>query len=111
MLLALFGCACDSGEGAAGPAARRTLPATSPLPPVRACAAGAFAPCQADCEAGKAFSCTDLGAMLLGGKGAPADASRAAAYFGRGCDGGDLVGCVELGALLESGRGTGPDAP
>jgi TPR repeat protein len=56
------------------------------------------------CDAGSALGCGALGQALYGGRGVPADTTRALALLRKGCDGGDGQGCSLLGAVLGLGE-------
>lgn len=71
------------------------------------CKAGDVADCKAQCEAGEGWSCSRLGAALIGG-GSP-DAGGAAAAFKKSCDLGHPGGCTNYGLLFSKGAGVSKD--
>ncbi len=71
--------------------------------------------CDAQCHAGDAASCTQLGILFSGGFGrmhgqpTPKDPSRGVPFEQMGCDGGDMLGCLNMGQILVSGLGLPTD--
>jgi len=69
------------------------------------CNRGDVADCKAQCEAGEGWSCSRLGAALLGSS----DGGGAAASFQKSCDLGHPGGCSNYGLLLSKGTGVAKD--
>ena len=63
----------------------------------------------AACSAGRAYSCTDLGAMMRDGRSGAVDAAQARVEFDKACQLGDGGGCLELANLLRAGTGGAVD--
>jgi TPR repeat protein len=61
------------------------------------------------CDAGDAPSCTQLGTMLLDGKGVEQNDAEAVTRFEQACDGGDPRGCLAAGHALSRGEGVARD--
>ncbi len=74
-----------------------------------ACPEGATPACEAACAAQEPGACHALARALESGKGAPADAARAATLYRAECDSGALAGCNSLGNLYDLGRGVPRD--
>jgi TPR repeat protein len=74
-----------------------------------ACADGATPSCEAACTAKAPGACHALARSLQNGKGAPADAPRAATLFQAECDSGGMAGCNSVGNLYDLGKGVPRD--
>ena len=75
-----------------------------------ACADGATPSCEAACGAKEAGACHALAGALENGKGAPADAARAATLYQAECDSGGMAGCNSVGNLYDLGKGVPRDS-
>ena len=61
------------------------------------------------CQAGHAYSCTQLAFQYLGGRGVPQSQAKAAAFFTKACDKGDGQACSGLADLAQYGGLGAPD--
>lgn len=64
---------------------------------------------QADCDAGKARSCDDLGSAYLFGTGVEKDGARAVTFFAKACDLGEGFSCTNAAMTYEFGEGVPVD--
>ena len=67
------------------------------------------APLDSACTGGEGRACSALGWIHESGKGVPADAARAAAFYKRGCDKTDKPGCARFAWLQARGEGVAKD--
>ena len=73
------------------------------------CAYGDADDCKAQCDAGDAGSCANLGLMYDVGRGLKADTLRAAELFQTACEKGNAPSCGRLGEMFLAGSGPAAD--